>query len=83
VDDSMLEKNMSRENQRAALVEKVDSNSFKCKKCDYTSTRAFNVKKHAEGHLPPREYKCDLCPSVVKNEFYFKAHMKTKHDIKV
>jgi len=85
LDDSMPEKgeNVIRETQRAALVEKVTSKRFKCKKCAYTSTRAFNVKKHAEGHLSPREYKCNLCPSVVKNEAYFKGHMKTKHNIKI
>ena len=42
-----------------------------------------HVKKHVEGHLSPRKYKCLLCPSVVKNEFYFKAHMKAKHGIKL
>ncbi|XP_047224782.1 zinc finger protein 335-like [Girardinichthys multiradiatus] len=55
----------------------MDSNSFKCPDCDFTSTSWPEVKSHMEMHSYLRPHKCPNCSFASKNKKDLRRHMMT------
>ncbi|TMS16146.1 Zinc finger protein 335 [Larimichthys crocea] len=55
----------------------LDSNTFKCPDCDFTSTSWPEVKAHMEQHSYLRPHKCPNCSFASKNKKDLRRHMMT------
>ena len=50
-----------------------------CEKCDYKSTKMFNVKKHTAAIHDGVRYPCDLCDYKATETGHLKKHKRTRH----
>ena len=50
-----------------------------CEKCDYKSTKMFNVKKHTAAVHDGVRYPCDLCDYKATETGHLKKHKRSKH----
>ena len=53
-----------------------------CEKCNYKSTKMFNVKKHTAAVHDGVRYPCDLCDYKATETGHLKKHKRTRHSSK-
>ena len=78
--ENLLKQKTKKVNERTIPEE----NSFKCRKCDYTTTsrqglKIHNAKVHSNVNFEEFPAACDICEKVLDNESSLKKHKKTDH----
>ena len=81
MDQKLGQHNSSRSNANIKIQmgepPKNGERSNKCKKCDYASSQAGNLRRHLKTHTGEKSNKCSQCNFVCSQAGNLKIHVKT------
>ena len=60
-------------------IQSAEQRYFKCEKCDYKSTKLFNVKKHTAAIHDGVRYPCKFCDYKATESGHLRKHVRARH----
>lgn len=57
-----------------------EDNIYNCPKCTYSTSRAYNYRRHKRTHVEERKFQCQKCTKSFVDRYYLDMHMKSSHE---